>query len=49
MRPVGDYLEMQGRFAPVRDDPGLLERVQRDVDERWDELQRLHADAHATV
>jgi pyruvate/2-oxoacid:ferredoxin oxidoreductase beta subunit len=49
VRPVGDYLEMQGRFAPVRDDPGLLERVQRDVDERWDALQRLHADAHATV
>jgi pyruvate ferredoxin oxidoreductase beta subunit/2-oxoisovalerate ferredoxin oxidoreductase beta subunit len=40
--PIGEYLALQGRFAPVRHDPSVLARVQRDVDERWAWLVEQH-------
>lgn len=36
--PVEDYFEMQGRFAPLHDDPALLALVRKQVDEKWDWL-----------
>ena len=35
---VEDYFELQGRFAPLRDDPDLLAHVRKEVDDRWDWL-----------
>jgi pyruvate/2-oxoacid:ferredoxin oxidoreductase beta subunit len=40
--PIAEYLALQGRFAPVRHDPAVLARVQRDVDERWEWLVEQH-------
>jgi pyruvate/2-oxoacid:ferredoxin oxidoreductase beta subunit len=42
---VEDYFELQGRFAPLRDDPELLAHVRKEVDDRWDWL--LEQDARS--
>lgn len=39
---ITEYMTLQGRFAPVRHDPAVLARVQRDVDERWAWLVEQH-------
>jgi pyruvate ferredoxin oxidoreductase beta subunit/2-oxoisovalerate ferredoxin oxidoreductase beta subunit len=47
--PIAEYLALQGRFAPVRHDPAVLARVQRDVDERWAWLVEQHQRSLSTV
>jgi pyruvate ferredoxin oxidoreductase beta subunit len=34
-RPVGEYLEMQQRFAGMREFPEMVEKTQRLIDDRW--------------
>jgi len=37
-----DYLSLQGRFAPIMNDPDLRETVRRGIDERWAWLVEQH-------
>ena len=43
---VEDYFRMQGRFRPLFDEPGLLERVKAHIDGQWATLVRRHERTH---
>ena len=40
--PIEKYLELQGRFAPFRADPSLVEAARREANERWTWLVEQH-------
>jgi pyruvate/2-oxoacid:ferredoxin oxidoreductase beta subunit len=45
---IEDYFELQGRFAPLRDDPELLAHVRKEVDDRWAWLVEQDARSRAS-
>jgi pyruvate ferredoxin oxidoreductase beta subunit len=40
-RPISDWLEAQGRFKHIVKNPAAVEEIQREVDERWEDLLKL--------
>jgi pyruvate/2-oxoacid:ferredoxin oxidoreductase beta subunit len=43
------YLSLQGRFRPLLGDPEMLEKVRREVDDRWRRLVADHERSHRPV
>jgi len=37
-----EYMGMQGRFAPLLEDPEYISQLQRGIDDRWNDLIRRH-------
>jgi len=41
-----DYFGMQGRFRPLFEEPGRLERIKAQIEEQWEMLVRRHQRTH---